>query len=194
MTSSPLKRGVFLDRDGTINKEVSYLSKIEDLRLLPGAAKAILLLNKAGFKVVVVTNQSGIARGYFDKAFVDKVHKEIGKRLASKGAWIDRWYFCPHHPDVGAPEFRKNCTCRKPNTGLIDQAAKEVNIQLLTSFMVGDSLRDMEAGWKAGLRTVLVLTGYGKETLEGMNKRQRKKLDFVARNLLEASRWIVEQH
>ncbi len=194
MKPSPSLKAVFLDRDGTINKEVSFLKKMQELRLLPGTAKAISLLNKAGFKVIVITNQSGVARGYINEAFLTKLHKEIEKRLARKGARIDGWYYCPHHPEFGSPDFRKSCTCRKPDTGLIYKAKEEMGLCLPDSFMVGDSLRDIQAGWNAGLRTVLVLTGYGKKTLEQIQKMRRKKLDYIAQNLLEAAEWIVKQY
>ncbi len=193
MKSSIKSKAVFLDRDGTINKEVSYLRRIEDLRLLPGTGAAISMLNKAGYKAIVVTNQSGIARGFLDQNMLEKIHETINERLSRDNAHIDAWYYCPHHPEEGSLPFRIRCSCRKPEIGLIQKAQKDFSIDLGHSFMVGDSLRDMEAGWRAGLKTILVLSGYGKKTLKSMLPRQRERLAFIAKNLLDASKWIVEQ-
>jgi len=192
LTRPKIKRAVFLDRDGTIIKEVSYLRRLKDLRLLPGAGRAIGLLKDSGFKIVVVTNQSGIARGYFDEEFLNKVHKEIQKRLKKKSAAVDAWYFCPHHPSQGKRPFRRHCVCRKPEIGMIEKAAKDLNIDITGSFMIGDSLRDLETGWNAGMRSILVMTGYGKETLSIMEPAKRRRISFVAKDLMEASKWIVE--
>jgi len=193
VTMTPLNKAVFLDRDGTIIKEVSYLSRLEDIRLMEGAADGISLLNRAGFKVIVVTNQSGIARGFFDRAFVEETHREIGRMLAQKGAHIDAWYYCPHHPDEGEPPYRRNCSCRKPETGMIDKATKELSIDTKGSFMVGDSLRDLETGWRAGLKSILVLTGYGRGTLDKMTEEAKGRTALIAQNLGEACQWIVDK-
>ncbi len=192
MTRQKIKRAVFLDRDGTIIKEVSYLRNLKDLRLLPGAGKAIGLLNASGFKIVVVTNQSGVARGYFDEEFLNRVHKEIQKRLLKKSAVVDAWYFCPHHPSQGKRPYMRCCFCRKPQIGMIEKAARDLNIDLTGSFMIGDSLRDLETGWNAGMKSILVMTGYGKETLSRMEPAKRRQISFVAKDLMEASKWIVK--
>jgi len=193
MSEKGQSRAVFLDRDGTIIREVSYLSRLSDIRLLPNVSKAISMLNLAGFKVVVVSNQSGVARGLFDASFVEKCHDVIAKRLKRPGARIDAWYFCPHHPSEGSPPFREKCSCRKPEAGLIKRACSELGIEPSLSFMVGDSLRDLEAGWNGGTRSILVLTGYGKKTLKEMDFLERKRVSFVAKNLLDASKWIIDQ-
>lgn len=155
------RRAVFLDRDGTINVEKDYLYRIEDFQMIPNAPEAIRLLNDAGFLVVVVTNQSGIGRGYYDELMLEKLHCHMAQELAKAGARIDAWYFCPHHPEHGTGHYRRDCACRKPLPGMLVQAAEDLGIDLTTSFMVGDKLADIEAGLAAGSRSLLVRTGYG---------------------------------
>ncbi|MBN1260599.1 MAG: HAD family hydrolase [Anaerolineae bacterium] len=176
---------VFLDRDGTINREVNYLSDPADLALLPGAAEGIHLLNNAGVPVILITNQSAIGRGYFSAAQLDKIHATLAHLLAEQHAYVNATYYCPHHPDAG-------CLCRKPHPGLLLQAATEQNLNLHRSFMIGDKTSDLEAGQRAGCRTILVLTGYGVEHQEILRKRGFP-LDFTAHSLLEAATWILDQ-
>jgi histidinol-phosphate phosphatase family protein len=144
-----MNKVVFFDRDGTIAKDVPYCSRPEQFELLPGAGKAIRGLNQAGFKVIIITNQSGIARGYFTEETLGKIHEKMRNDLAEYGAFIDAIYYCPHHPD-------DNCDCRKPKPGLILRAAAEHDIDLSKSFFIGDSDKDIEAGQAAGCRTVLL--------------------------------------
>ncbi|WP_243371997.1 D-glycero-beta-D-manno-heptose 1,7-bisphosphate 7-phosphatase [Geotalea sp. SG265] len=155
------KRAVFLDRDGTINVEKEYLYRIHDCRLIPNAAEAVRLLNDAGFLVVVVTNQSGIGRGYYDELQLEALHRHMEQELTRAGARIDAWYFCPHHPDHGTGDYRRECACRKPLPGMLLQAAADLSIDLAASFMIGDKMADVEAGRAAGCRSLLVRTGYG---------------------------------
>lgn len=164
MTVSPIaRRAVFLDRDGTINVEKDYLHRIEDFEFIPGVPEAIRLLKEAGFLVVVVTNQAGVARGYYDEQAVAVLHAHIQGLLAAHGAGVDGFYFCPHHPTEGLGAYRIACDCRKGAPGMLLQAAREHGISLADSFMVGDKLADIEAGIAAGCRPVLVRTGYGAE-------------------------------
>jgi len=156
-------RAVFLDRDGTINREVDYLSQPEQLELLPGAAQAIALLNQAQIPVVVVTNQAGVARGFFTLEQVHAVHHRLDELLAADDAHIDHYYICPHHPTPGIALLPVECDCRKPKPGLLLQAARELNLDLSGSVMIGDKLVDIEAGRAAGCATILVRTGYGAE-------------------------------
>lgn len=199
MTAGGIRRAraVFLDRDGTINREVDYLRRVEDLEILPGAAEGVRLLNRAGFKVVVVTNQSGIARGLLDPGRLMQIHQEIQRRLSEKGAAIDAWYYCPHHPEAGPGgkrgPYTKVCRCRKPAPGMIEQAARDLDLDLSSSFMVGDSLRDLETAWASGVRAVLVRTGYGSDTLARLRQAGGKAPDFVAEDLLEAANWIAAE-
>ncbi len=156
-----LNRAVFLDRDGTINEEKDYLHRIEDFAFIPGAPEAIRLLKEAGFLVIVITNQSGVARGYFDLAAVDRLHRHIDAELARFGTAVDAYYVCPHHPEHGSAELAKECDCRKPLPGMLLRAAADFSIDLAASFMIGDKLADLEAGVRAGCRSLLVQTGYG---------------------------------
>ncbi len=186
-----MSKAVFLDRDGTIIKEVNFLKKIEQIELIKGSAPAISLLNKAGLKVIVVTNQSGVARGYFTEEFVKESHREIDNRLKKQGAMVDTWLYCPHHPTEGNIPYKKECNCRKPKPGLLLRAKDKFDIDLSQSFIIGDSLRDLEAGWNAGLKTILVLTGYGENTLLSLKDELREQISFIAKDILEASEWIL---
>jgi len=143
------RRAVFLDRDGTINEDVHYLRRVEDFRLLPGAAEAIARLNAAGWLVIVVTNQSGIARGYLNEDILDKIHERMNAELAAIGAYVDAIFYCPHHPDDG-------CMCRKPRPGLIEQAMRQFSLEPGRCWVIGDKPSDVETGQRAGCRTVLL--------------------------------------
>jgi D-glycero-D-manno-heptose 1,7-bisphosphate phosphatase len=164
---SPLteKKAIFLDRDGTINEEKDYLHRIEDFAFIPGAPEAIRRLKGAGFLVMVVTNQSGVARGYFSREDVDRLHQHIQRELAKIGTAIDAFYLCPHHPEKGLGEFKVDCDCRKGRPGMLLQAAAEHGIDLAASWMIGDKRADLEAGRAAGCQSLLVRTGYGEEEL-----------------------------
>ncbi len=154
-------RAVFLDRDGTINVEREFLHRSEEFHFIPGAAQAIKLLKDAGFRVIVVTNQSGIARGYFDEAAVNRLHRYIDGELSRFGAAIDAYYFCPHHPEYSSDDKGKACGCRKPLPGMLLQAAADFSLDLPASFIIGDKLADVQAGLNAGCQPILVRTGYG---------------------------------
>lgn len=158
------RRAVFLDRDGTINVEKDYLCRVEDFEFIPGAPEAIRALKDAGFLVIVVSNQSGVARGYFGVAEVERLHAHIQSELAAFGTAIDAFYYCPHHPLEGIGSFRVDCNCRKGRPGMLFQGASEYGIDLTRSFMVGDKDADIEAGQAAGCTSILVLTGYGAST------------------------------
>ncbi len=161
MTPSALRPAVFLDRDGTINVEVDYLHRRADFAFIPGAPQAIRGLKEAGYLVVVVTNQSGVARGYYDEAAVAALHEHIQEALAAIGTRIDAFYLCPHHPSEGFGDYRVECDCRKGAPGMLLQAAREHRIDLAASWMVGDKTADIEAGTAAGCRPILVRSGYG---------------------------------
>ncbi len=186
-----MKPAVFLDRDGTINEEVEYLDNLADLKLIKGAAGGIRMLNRAGLPVVVITNQSGVARGFFSEEFVSLLHSELSRGLAERGARIDRWYFCPHHPEAGRPPYRKRCDCRKPGTALVERAARELEIDLERSWFVGDSLSDLQTAWRAGMKSVLVLTGHGRKTVEALSKKDLDRITHIAPDLPAACRWIT---
>lgn len=180
-----MNKAVFIDRDGTINKEAGYISSINKLRLLPKAALAIKLLNQANYKVVVISNQSGIARGFLTEIDLRKIHQELVLRLKRKGAVLDKIYYCPHHP-------KDNCNCRKPKTELLKRATRELNLNLSQSFIIGDKLSDIKLGKNFGIKAILVFTGYGKEEYKIAQKEQIK-LDYTALNLYEAVQYILTQ-
>ncbi len=166
------RRAVFLDRDGTINVERDYLYRIEDFEFIPGAPEAIRRLREAGFLVIVVTNQSGVARGYYSLEDVERLHRHIQDELARTGAGIDGFYVCPHHPTEGVGEFRRECDCRKGQPGMLLLAAAEQGIDLSASYMVGDKQVDVDAGLSAGCRALLVRTGYGAQEAEKLAESQ----------------------
>jgi D,D-heptose 1,7-bisphosphate phosphatase len=181
MTEGSRRAAVFLDRDGTINEEVGYLDRMEKLQLIPGAAEAIRLINKSGMKAVVVTNQSGVARGIFTESFVAEIHARLRDILRAEGALIDAFYFCPHHPTEGQVEYLKICDCRKPAPGMLLRAAEELRIDPNHSYMVGDTLKDIEAGARAGAQGILVRTGFGEEAAAelGPDEELRKNGDMM---------------
>ena len=159
---------MFLDRDGVLIEEVEYLARPEQIRLIPGAAAAVRRANRAGWRVVVVSNQSGVARGLFPESVLSDIHRTISARLFEEaGAVIDGFYYCPHHPTEGQGGYRMECECRKPKPGMLLRAAGELGIDLAESWMIGDRLTDLQAGAAAGCRTILVRTGYGLST--GLN-------------------------
>lgn len=155
-----MKRAVFLDRDGTINQEKDYLYRIADFEFVPGAPEAVRLLNEAGYLVVIVTNQSGVARGYYAEEDVETLHRHIAGELARCGARVDAWFYCPHHP-AGRGSYSLPCSCRKPLPGMLLEAARRFDIDLAASVMIGDKRADMEAAVAAGCRPILVRSGYG---------------------------------
>ena len=181
-------RAVFLDRDGTINYEVDNLRRLKDLRVLPGTARAIKKMNRLGFLAVVVTNQPVVSRGWLTERELDRIHAVLVRRLGKKGAKLDAIYYCPHHKDAQIKKYRVLCKCRKPEIGLIVKAAKKWKIDLKKSFMVGDSTRDVLAGKKAKMKTILVKTGYA-----GKDGKYKVKPDFLAKNLVQAAK-IIEKH
>lgn len=186
-------QAVFLDRDGTINEEMGYINHIERFHLLPQSAQAIRLLNQNGWKVVVITNQSGVARGYFPESLIHQVHQKMKDRLRKEGAYLDAVYYCPHHPDVGFPPYRQKCQCRKPATGLIEQAVKDLDLDPSRSYVIGDRGMEMEFGHRVGAKTILVLTGYGKGEWEYCRNQWNVQPDYVAEDLLRAVQWILQR-
>jgi len=171
-----VRPAVFLDRDGTLVDELGFLARPEDLRLLPGAAEAVRRLNAAARAAIVVTNQSGIARGLFDEAALARVHARLCEELARGGARLDDVLHCPHHPSEGAPPLRARCACRKPEPGLVREAARRHDLDLARSWMIGDSLRDLECGARAGLGgSILVLSGKGRDELATLAPEERAR-------------------
>jgi len=162
-----MRRAAFLDRDGTINREREYLYRVEEFEFVPGAPEAVRLLNESGYLVVVVTNQSGIARGYYTEEDVENLHRFISGELGRNGARVDAWLYCPHHP-AGKGSYSLPCSCRKPMPGMLLEAARRYDIDLEGSVMIGDKLLDIEAGRAAGCRPILVRSGYGAREESGL--------------------------
>jgi len=179
-----MNRAVFFDRDGTINRDEVYLSDVRKLYVFLNAGKAIRLLSDAGFKIIVVSNQSGIGRGIVRRSQLKIINHKLEKILAKRGAKIDAFYICPHRPN-------ENCKCRKPRPGLIKKAAKDFNLDLSRSYIIGDKLSDVETKEKAGLKEgILVLTGLGRRSLREA-KKTKFKLGPVCKDALAAARFIV---
>lgn len=186
------RRAVFIDRDGTISEEVGYVNHVTRYRVFPFAAEAVRVLHEAGWLAILVTNQAGVARGYFKEELVGEVHGLLARELEREGARLDAVYYCPHHPSVGEPPYRQDCDCRKPRPGLIHRAASEFGLDLSACWMVGDRYGDTELARNAGVRSALVLTGYGRGELEHQSHTWRHRPDLVAENLLEAAKEIVK--
>ena len=183
---------VFLDRDGTINQEVGYLDKADKLVLIPGVFEAVRLINESGMKAVVISNQAGVAKGLFTETFVRQINGQIQSLLVEKGALIDRFYYCPHHPSEGVDPYRKICHCRKPEPGLLEQAAGDLDIDLSESYMIGDHLRDVETAHRVGAKGVLVLTGHGSDQLKTAEITAVNQPDYVAQDILDAVTWVLK--
>jgi D-glycero-D-manno-heptose 1,7-bisphosphate phosphatase len=189
--STTLRPAVFLDRDGTINEQMGYINHISRFQMLPGVADAIRRLNEAEIPVVVVTNQSGLARGYFPAELLTAVHEKMVALLAENGAHVDGIYVCPHHPEAKMEEYRLNCDCRKPKPGLLLLAAAEMGLDLARSVVVGDRWSDLKTAKAIGALPVLVLTGYGRGDAQYIGPTQEVQPAFVGVDLAEAVQWIL---
>jgi D-glycero-D-manno-heptose 1,7-bisphosphate phosphatase len=152
---------VFLDRDGTLNEEIGYVNHPSRFQVYPWAVEAVTLLNRAGFATVVLTNQSGVARGYFDESLVKELNSKLDEELTRGGARLDGIYYCPHHPEGRIEAYRQQCACRKPQTGMLDRAVEELHLSRQGSYVVGDRFVDVELAHNAGLPCIFLLSGYG---------------------------------
>ena len=187
-----MKPAVFLDRDGTLIEDVGYLRTVRDLRLFPWTVDAVRALNHAGLPVVVITNQSGIARGLLTEETVHDVHRHLSSLLEGGGAHVDAYYYCPHHPDGSVATYTRRCDCRKPGRGMIDRAAADLGIEPSRSFVVGDKWLDVGAARTVGGRGILVRTGYG--AAEEREPQPDLSADAVVDNLIEAVGWILRNN
>lgn len=185
------KRAVFIDRDGTISEEVGYINHADRFRLFPYSAYAITQLNANGWLAIVTTNQAGVARGYFTEDMIETVHKRMADELERDGARLDAIYYCAHHPSVGEQPYRVDCDCRKPKPGLITKAAHDLDIDVASSWVVGDRYSDIELARNAGARSAFVLSGYGRGEWQHQRASWKHQPDIVAENLLEAVELIV---
>ena len=183
---------IFLDRDGTINEDIGYVSSPDELNVYPFAAQAVRLINEAGLKVIIITNQSAVARRLCDERTLAAIHERLTKELALDGAHVDAIYYCPHHPHVGDAPYRRDCECRKPRPGLLWQAAREHDIDLSVSYVVGDKASDMNLAENAGARGALVLTGYGRATLAARDRWPCAPA-IIADDLLDAVKQILDR-
>jgi D-glycero-D-manno-heptose 1,7-bisphosphate phosphatase len=186
-----MKPAIFMDRDGTLSHEVGYVNHLSRFRLYPYAVDAVRLINRSGFLAVVVTNQAGVARGYFPESLVHEVHGALRAALEKGGARLDGLYVCLHHPSVGDPPYRQDCDCRKPRPGLLRRAEAELGVDLRRSWMVGDRRNDLEVAWNAGARAALVRSGYGLGELTYHAPAWPRQPDLSADHLLEAVQRIV---
>ena len=182
---------VFLDRDGTLVEEAGYINRLDRLELFPWSVEAVRLLNRAGFRVVVVTNQAGVARGYFDETFVHEAHAHLGAVMRAAGAEIAGFYHCPHHVDATVAAYRQACDCRKPAPGMFLRAARELDLDLPRSYGVGDRWHDVQAAQAAGAVAVMVRSGYGATELARPTNDVTPA--HVADTLIDATTWILRQ-
>ena len=183
--------GIFMDRDGTISEEVGYVNHLSRFQIYPWAAQAIRTLNQKGLKTVVVTNQAGVARGYFTEDLVIQVHEKLRQEMALAGASLDAIYYCPHHPSLGPDPYRQECSCRKPKPGMLYRAAEELDLDLSRSFVIGDRYGDIELAHNAGTHSIFVLSGYGLGEYEYHRQNWKVQPEQVAENLLEATQMVL---
>jgi len=186
-----LRPAIFMDRDGTLSHEVGYVNHLSRFRLYPWSVDAVRLVNRAGYRAVVVTNQAGVARGYYPESLVHEVHAALCSAMDGGGARLDGVFVCLHHPSVGEPPYRQDCDCRKPRPGLIRRAAAELDIDVARSWMIGDRHGDLELAWNVGAKGALVTSGYGRGELEHHGPRWSRPPDLVAEHLLEAVERIL---
>ena len=184
---------VFMDRDGTINEQRGYINHISRFILIPGTAEAIRLLNRHQYLAIIVSNQSGVARGYFPLQLVEDVHLHMKELLEKENAVIDGIYFCPHYRTGVVSEYAVDCECRKPRTGLIKSACETFDIDITNSYVIGDRCMDIEMAQRADLKGILVKTGYGLGDIEYILPRSPFKPVHIASDLLNAVRWILER-
>ena len=181
-----MNKAVFLDRDGVITKEPPYYAhRIDQLELIPKSAEAIRLLNKNEFKVIIVSNQSGVARGYYQEKDIEIYNKAMKKKLEEENACIDAIYYCPHYPEAVIDKYKVDCECRKPKPGMLKRAERDLNLDLKCSFLIGDKISDIEAGYRAGCKTILVLTGQGNDELKKISKMNIKP-NYISKDLFTA--------
>jgi len=187
------KPAVFLDRDGTINEQMGYINHVSRFKMLPRAAEAVRLLNRSGYLAIVVSNQAGAARGYFPPRLLDTMNELLNASLRQDEARLDGVFCCPHHPRSLIPELRMDCDCRKPGTGLVDQARSRFEIDMSRSYVVGDRCDDIELAHRCGIRGLLVKTGYGRGEVEYVLPFRAEKPVHIAEDLYDAVLWILEK-
>ena len=190
---SALRRAVFFDRDGTLNEEVGYVNHPRRFQLFPFASQAVREVNQAGLLAIVVTSQSGVARGLFSESLLKKIHRQLAAQIVSSGGKLDDILYCPHHPQAPVAKYRVECACRKPSPGLLERAAAAHGINLAESFVIGDRYVDVRMAQRVGARGVLVLTGYGRGEWQYQRATWDRPPDHIAQNVYAAVRWILRQ-
>jgi D-glycero-D-manno-heptose 1,7-bisphosphate phosphatase len=197
-----LQRAIFLDRDGTLIEDVGHLHRNEDIHIYPVAFEAVRKINQSRALAIVITNQSAIARGLLDEKQLADLHGFLQEEFQREEARIDAFFYCPHHPEAGTGTYTQQCLCRKPEPGMLMLAARELQVEMTSSYMIGDTLRDVEAGHRAGCRSVLVKTGHGEDELKLLDQDDTEAPhleeplqtpDHVAGNVLNAVDWIMEK-
>ena len=193
--SAPLHGGkvVFLDRDGTINREDGYITKAEQIHLYEGTVPALRMLNEMGYRIVIVSNQAGVGKGLLKESELTEINNAMLGMLADSGVSIERLYYCPHHPEAVVPAYKKQCECRKPGTGMIVRAAHELGVDVRGAYMIGDKLSDVELAHNFGGKGILVLTGYGTKELPLINDRPYAPV-YIGTDVLDAVNWIKGRH
>ena len=186
-----MNRAVFLDRDGTVNEEMGYINHLSRFRIFDYTFDAIKIFNNLRFKVIIITNQSGVARGYFDERLLGKVHKKLLEQAKENHAHIDKIYYCPHHKNGIVEKYKIDCECRKPKPGMLLRAQQELNISLENSYLIGDRYKDIEFAYKNGIKSILVKTGYGLGEYSFQREEWLHEPDFIKDNLLEAA-YLIE--
>lgn len=184
-------KAIFIDRDGCLIKEFGYISTLEKIKFFKNSIKALKILKQNGYKVIVVTNQSGVAYGYFPESFVNKAHSFISKKLKKYNLKIDAFYYCPHHKKANIKKYKKSCKCRKPNIGMLLKAKKKFNIDFKKSYTIGDKLTDVKLGHNAKMKGILVLTGFGRRQKK-LIKKEKIYPDYIAKDFFHAAKWILK--
>lgn len=185
-----MQKAIFLDRDGTLNEESGYINHASRFKVFDFTYKAIRILNNSGFLVFVITNQSGLARGYFDEKLLSEIHGRLVGDAMKEQAIIKKIYYCPHHKDGSIKKYKIDCDCRKPKPGMLLKAKEEYDLLLENSYMIGDRYKDIQLGQNIGLKTVMVMTGYGLGEFTFQKESWQKQPDFICKNVLDAAQLI----
>ena len=184
---------IFLDRDGTINREDGYITRVDQLHLYEGTVPALKMLNTMGYRIVIVSNQAGVAKALLTEQALQEINDALLAMLRAQGVMVEALYYCPHHPDAVVPEYKKACECRKPKTGMIERAQQELGVHAQGAYMIGDKLTDIELAGNFGGRGILLLTGYGREEMKKLDTSKHHPV-YVAQDILDAVQWIQKNN
>ena len=184
---------IFLDRDGTINREDGYITRVDQLHLYEGTVPALKMLNSMGYRIVIVSNQAGVAKALLTEQALQEINSALLSMLAAQDILVDKLYYCPHHPDAVVTEYKKACECRKPKTGMIVRAEQELNVMARGAYMIGDKLTDIELAENFGGRGILLLTGYGKQEMKKLDPNKHHP-SYIGKDILDAVEWIKKNN